>query len=100
MFQIINRIFKVDVFLNFNIYNKEDFLKEIRIQQIIGTLSRSNLRFEPEEQHFKYLNEILPDDYEEYLPKYLERIDGEHHQKVKDRLKEINQFQENIPDIE
>ena len=93
MFQIYNCIFTPAISFNFGIYNKEDFLKEIKIQQIVGTLSRSNLMLEPEEQHFTFLNELLPEDYEEFLPIYMERIEEKHHQKILDRLNQINDFE-------
>ena len=92
MFQIYNCLFTTDIFFKFDFYNKDDFLKELKIQQIVGTLSRSNLMFEPEAQHFKLLNELLPEDYEKYLQDYLDRVDKEHHQKIQERLNMIKKF--------
>lgn len=96
LFQIYNCLFTQDISFNFDIYNKEKFLKEIKIQQIVGTLSRSNLRFELEAQHFKLLNELLPEDYEDFLPHYLNRVDKEYHQDILKRLYRIKKFKENI----
>jgi len=67
-------------------------LKELKIQQIVGTLSRSNLMLEPEAQHFKLLNELLPENYEKYLQDYLDRVDIKHHQKIQERLNMIKEF--------
>ena len=92
MFQIYNCLFIPDIFFKFDFYNKDDFLKELKIQQIVGTLSRSNLMLEPEAQHFKLLNELLPDDYEKYLQDYLDRVDKKHHQKIQERLNMIKKF--------
>ena len=92
MFQIYNCLFIPDIFFKFNFYNKDDFLKELKIQQIVGTLSRSNIRFESKYNYFKLLNELLPDDYEKYLQEYLDRVDKEHHQKIQERLNMIKKF--------
>ena len=94
MFQIYNCLFTTDIFFKFDFYNKDDFLKELKIQQIVGTLSRSNLMLEPEAQHFKILNELLPDDYEKHLQEYLDRVDKKHHQKIQERLNMIKKFKQ------
>ena len=92
MFQMYNCLFTADIFFKFDFYNKDDFLKELKIQQIVGTLSRSNLMLEPEAQHFKLLNELLPENYEKYLQDYLDRVDIKHHQKIQERLNMIKEF--------
>ena len=92
MFQIYNRLFTPDIYFKFDFYNKDGFLKEIKIQQIVGTLSRSNLMLESEDNYFKLLNELLLDDYEMYLQEYLDRVDKEHHQKIQERLNRIKKW--------
>ena len=92
MFQIYNCLFTPDIFYKFDFYSKDEFLRELKIQQIVGTLSRSNLILEPENSHFKLLNELLPDDYENYLQEYLDRVEKEHHQKIQERLNMIRTF--------
>lgn len=97
MFQIYNRFFTTGVFFKFDIFDKDKFLKELKIQRIIGIISRirlfSNIGLVLEER-LKYLKVLLPEDYETYLPEYLTHVDQENHQWIQESLKKVYNFNE------
>ena len=85
-------MFYVSLFYLFDKFEDNKFISELMIQRIIGTISRGQIQLESKEDHLRFLDELLPEDYEKFLPSYLERVDSQYHEKINLILNEIKQF--------